>query len=322
MRMTKKRKPRPPTLQRMTKPEAKRPRWVILTLSLMPLWLGLSAGGAVWWSLRSDKQAEEERDQRFAMGMSVQRIADDLRKLEGFIGPRHTAEPQSRKALGRAASMLEGLLGPSNTGYLITKLPGPEGFPLICASLKSAERNPASLWVMAAYDTGPRDDPDNWPGSAAVSFAPSSSAVASLVAAAQAMARDQIEVDIHFLLVPHGNDPDSPYAEMVPKLLQAYPRPTRIFLIQQMADSPDLVGLVPGNQSDAWQLPGDLVQTMASNILPEFLDSVAKTGIPVVGVQTRLQGMAPGPDKASHLAISSGKLVEWLRRSARLEAAR
>lgn len=306
----------------MTEAAAKRPRWVVLTLSLMPLWLGLSAAGAVWWSLRSDKQEEEERNQRFAMEMSVERIGDDLRKLEEVIGPRHTGDPASRKALARAASMLEGTLGPSNTGYLITKLPGPEGFPLICASVKSTKRNPASLWVMAAYDTGTLDDPKNWPGSAAISHAPSSSALAALVAVAQAMARDESPADIHFLLVPHGNDPDSPYAEMVPKLLQAFARPNRVFLLLHMADSTELVGLVPSEQANDWQLPGDLVETMGTNITPNFLQSVVEAGLPVVGIKTRLGGTAPGDTKASHIAVSAGKLVEWLRRTARLEAAR
>lgn len=310
----------------MSETESKRPRWVVLTLSLMPLWLGLSAGGAVWWSLRDDKQAEEERNQRFAMEMSVERIADDLGKLEEVIGERSLADEDGRHALGRAASMLEGTLGPSNTGYTITKLPGPEGFPLICASLESTDPKAPSIWVLAAYDTSPMDDPDQWPQAAAVPDSPSSISVASLVAVAQAMARDELGTSIRFILLPHGNEPEAPVDTLIPILLNRFDRPSQTYIVHNMADSVDLFVLGSETGLKNSPPPGDLVSSFqvalggAGNTA--LSNSLAQAGLPVLEVGTTLSGRSRDPRFAANIAISSGKLVEWLRRAARLEAAR
>lgn len=309
----------------MSETESKRPRWAVLTLSLMPLWLGLSAGGAVWWSLRSDKQAEEERDQRFAMEMSVERIADDLRKLEEVIGPRGIDYVEN---LNRAASMLEGILGPSNTGYRIQKIPSPLGAPILVAELKGSSDHDQSLWVIAPYDSPPGKS--------------DASAPAALVAVAQAMARDQLPVDIRFILLPYGHNPHAAATWLGP-LNDDLPDAAMIFCLDTMRHpsglavaAPELADVIDRSAEraagidveDTPREPMDLSPLSDSGF---FTDDVPASLVaaelleghwPVIRVGSlNKSGQGEAPD-AANVAINSGKLVEWLRRAARLEAAR
>lgn len=295
-------------------PPVNRSRWLVVCLSLIPLWLALSAGVAVWWSLRDDKQEEQERNQRFAMEMSVERIADDMRKLAEVIGPRDTNHPEN---LMRAAAMIDGTLGPSNTGYQIQRIPGPKEIPIIRASLEQSKNKGRSIWVVAAYDSDFTHETSK-----------ESSAVASIIAAAQAMAKDDLPTNIHFLLIPHGNDPFSAAVdEQVKTLNSIMQEPSFVVFVNHMSKGRDLIFVTAEDpESDGTPMSLDPASTQGLGInhhieaLPYDAAMFHQAGLKVVEVFA--YDADSDDNEASNIAISTGKLVEWLRRAARLEAAK
>ena len=54
-------------------------------------------------------------------------IADDLKKIVRLIGERNGSSEAAANNLTRTASMIEGLLGPGNTGYKVRRDPRPGG---------------------------------------------------------------------------------------------------------------------------------------------------------------------------------------------------
>lgn len=296
----------------MSKILVNRSKWLVVCLTLIPLWLALSAGVAVWWSLRDDDQQERERNQRFALEMSEQRISEDLRKLGEMVGERHTGEQSSSKNLTRAAAMVEGVLGPSNTGYLIERIVAPMEWPIIRVSLPAKQANAPHLWVLTPYDS-PRDQ----------STALADSALAAAIAAAQTMAKDQAPCHIHFLFVPHGNEVEAPVRQTMERIQSLMKSPSAAFIIGPMGTSPQLLALSPNAASSSTQALGDLGshQWLASN-LENLATTYRSMGIPALWVTSRREGVDNNTIEASHIAITAGKLVEWLRRCARLEAAK
>lgn len=303
----------------------KRARWVTIALSLIPLWLFASAAVAIWMHIRSDEKKELEELQRFAQEMSIERIADDMDKLDQIIGQRHTDTEQAIANLARAASMVEGILGPSNTGYRVTKIPGPKGLPIITAKLSSTPDASACFWVVAAYDTDPEDP----------ATANASSALASVVAVAQAMARDKLDADIHFVLLPHGNhlhqnnrppfgDTEglSQAAAVVSKLRESMDKPNLVFVIDEMRQGSELAITTLPSTAEALAPIGKLgwhSDELPYSPLASFLH---KTNLQVVGVRSTRHHQLPPKSDAEHIALASGKLVEWLRRCANLAAAK
>ena len=104
-----------------------RPRWLVVLLVLLPLWLLLSAGAAVWNFLQREREDEEVEQRRFATAVSHGALADDLRKIVTIIGERHGASESAANNLTRCALMIEGVLGPSNTGYTVRRERGRSG---------------------------------------------------------------------------------------------------------------------------------------------------------------------------------------------------
>jgi len=303
----------------MSEEQTKRPRWVVLMLTLMPLWLLLSAGGAVWWSLRDDKEKEEERNQRFVQDMSVERIADDMRKLVEVIGPRDPDHPEN---LMRAAAMIDGTLGPSNTGYQIQRIPGPAEAPIIRASLEQSRNEGRSIWVVASYDTtsgGPEFS----------SIRSDSSSVAAIMALAQAMAKDDLPTDIHFLVLPDRvEDPFSTRRTMANQLVSIMEPPAMVICLAQMNTGTTLVAntsktiytknptrISPSSFHGLGIIHNDA--DFFGHLMPQDFNGA---GLTVIEFHTIPNTKAE--TEAANIAISTGKLVEWLRRAARLEAAK
>lgn len=290
-----------------------RSRWLVVLLSLVPVWLVMSAGVAVWWSINKDDEEEQERNQRFAMEMSVERIAEDMRKLDEVIGKRSTGQPSS---LMRTAAMIDGTLGPSNTGYQIQRIPGPAEPPIIRASLEQSKNKGRSIWLVAAYDSELNHQRPM-----------ESSAVAAIIAAAQAMAKDDLPTNIHFLLIPHGNEPFIAAEQQVKTLKSIMPEPSLVAFISHMSMGKELIFNL-GEDMGAEDLPRaldpsstqGLAITYQRNALPADVAMFQDEGLEVLEVYSY------GPDAqdsvAANIATSTGKLVEWLRRAARMGVTR
>ena len=132
------------------------------------------------------------------------------------------------------------------------------------------------------------------------------------------MSRDRLDSDIQFVLVPHGNEADSPSDEMIPILLNRFEKPVRIFYISHMADNPELTAFRSETDESTFVIPEDLAQPFTTNALGPKISSAVERRLPIVEVKTTLLGRANDPNPAENIAISSGKLVEWLRRTSRL----
>lgn len=211
-----------------------RPRWTTWLFIGLPVWLVLSAGFAIWFQLR--KGADETSDvpeRRFVQMVSEKQVADDLEKLLGPIGERNGSSETSARNLGRAAAFISGSLGPSNTGYNVSRHRGPADWPLIEVSVPGTKTAAPPLWLVAAYDSPPVS-----PGAEN-----NTSGVAALLAAARELAADETRIPIRLVFLPHFNDPDSPKLETARILLDHIGKSggaSRILCVETMGLSPSL----------------------------------------------------------------------------------
>ncbi len=184
-------------------PQSGRPKWLTLVLVLAPLWLIVSAGFAVHHRVTSEASEEQRPRNQFSRSISAKEIGDDLRKITTWIGERHPSGEVPAKNLTRTAAWIEGLLGPSNTGYVIEKKQGPLEWPILMAKLPGTDSNKSAVWVISTYDSK---------GGSNGIEANATGLVAS-IAAARALAGSEVNANIHFVFLPHFNDPDSPRME-------------------------------------------------------------------------------------------------------------
>lgn len=293
----------------------KRPKWLTVLLVALPVWL-LASGGVTLWILlhREGEQAKAEQ-QRFAQSVSIPMIADDLKKLVEIIGERNGDNESAAKNLTRAASMIEGLLGPTNTGYAIRRERGPADWPLIQITLQGKRPELPAVWVLASYDSRP--------GSPGVEA--NATGLAATLAAAQALAGDSLGVNVHFVFLPHANDPESPVLETAAKFKQMAVSPKSVLCVEAMGAGEDLWF----SSRDASTMPDALIQGLGKIrgaeviCLGEDVDLASilfEMGLPAVRVSTRPLVTPAEPDArpafAPTVAASAGRLVELIRRSA------
>lgn len=184
-------------------PATRQTRWVPVFLVILPSWLALSAAGALWYYFYQKDRDAESRQAAFAREISIASLGDDLRKFTTFIGERHTGEGEPALNLLRAASMIEGLLGPSNTGLEIRRIRGPMKWPLLETAIPAPEPEAGSIWIITGYDApaGTRGGEIN------------ASGVAAVIAAIQAAANDTPDRHLRFLFLPHLHDTQAPVGE-------------------------------------------------------------------------------------------------------------
>jgi hypothetical protein len=293
----------------------KRPKWLTVLLVVLPVWL-LASGGVTLWILlhREGEQAKAEQ-QRFAQSVSIPMIADDLKKLVEIIGERNGASESAAKNLSRAASMIEGLLGPTNTGYAIRRERGPADWPLIQITLQGKKPELPAVWVLASYDSRP--------GSPGVEA--NATGLAATLAAAQALAGDSLGVNVHFVFLPHANDPESPVLETAAKFKQMAVSPKSVLCVEAMGAGEELWF----SSRDVSTMPDTLIQGLGKIrgaeviCLGEDVDLASilfEMRLPAVRVSTRPLVTPAEPDSrpalAPTVAASAGRLVELIRRSA------
>ena len=208
-------------------PKPSRPKWLTLVLVLAPLWLIVSAGFAVHHRVTSEASEEQRPRNQFSRSISAKEIGDDLRKITTWIGERHPSGDSPSKNLTRTAAWIEGLLGPSNTGYVIEKKQAPLQWPILMAKLPGKDPNKSAVWVITTYDSK---------GGSNGIEANATGLVAS-IAAARALAGSEVSADIHFVFLPHFNDPESPRMEtaaLLKNLIAENPLPKAVLCVEAM----------------------------------------------------------------------------------------
>lgn len=294
--------------------ERKKLRIVPVLLMLLPAWLIASAAFALVKYFRNERTAAVEEAQRFAQSVSASSLADDLNKIINVIGERNTGKPAG---LSATASMIRGVLGPSNTGYEVKAVTGPGSFPILHVTIPSLKKDAAPLWVLTSYDSPP--------GSRGAER--NATGLAATLAAAQALAGDKPARPVHFLFLPHANDPKAPVVEtalIASKLIGAAPK--AVLCVEAMGDAETLML----SSRDTTALPevefADLGKILGAEVVCLGEDSdlaslLFEMDRPAVRVATRPM-LLPGEndDKlpfAPTLAASAGRLIELVRRLAR-----
>jgi hypothetical protein len=296
----------------------RRPRWLALLLVLLPLWLVGSGIGAMWYYFHREKKQALVEQERFAQAVSTPLLADDLRKLVEVIGERNASSDSARENLSRTASMIEGLLGPTNTGYAVRRVTGPASWPLLHVTLAGLDPQAPAVWVLTSYDSraGSRGAEANATG------------LAATLAAAQSMARDKPKASVHFLFLPHVNDLDSPAAETATKFLEltrtAAP-PNAVLCVESMGagetlwlSSRDSTATPLGLVSGLGAVYGMEVVCLGEDT--DLASTLFEMNLPAVRVATRpLVTVGEVDDKlpfAPTVTASAGRLVELIRRCA------
>lgn len=293
----------------------KRPLVVTLFLVLLPLWLLASGGGALWYYFHKEKKDAQIEQERFVTSVSSPLIADDLKKIVEVIGERNASEG---KNLSRTASMIEGLLGPSNTGYSVKKNRGPADWPLLQVTIKGQKADHPPVWVLTTYDSraGSRGAEANATG------------LASTLAAAQALAHDKPLAPIHFLFLPHANDLDSPVLETAAKfheMVKEAGTPRAVLCVEAMGageplwlTSRDISAAPLALVSSLGAVYGAEVVCLSDD--SDLASTLFEMNLPAVRVSTRPMLTADDQDDklpfAPTVAASTGRLIELIRRCA------
>ena len=294
--------------------EMKKFRLVPWLLVILPVWVIVSAGFGLFKYFSDEKSAVLEEAQRFAQSVSAESLADDLKKIVNVIGERHAGKPDK---LSATSSMIRGVLGPSNTGYEVKAVNGPGPFPILQIAIPSEKVDSAPLWLLTSYDSPP--------GSRGAER--NATGLAATLAAAQAIAGDKPARPIHFLFLPHANDPDSPVVQtalIASRLIGAAPK--AILCIEAMGDAETLIL----SSRDTTALPAvefaDLGKILGAEVICLGEDSdlasvLFEMGLPAVRVATRPMLLADEADDklpfAPTLAASSGRLIDLVRRLAK-----
>lgn len=299
-----------------TEEKARPARWMRVLLVLLPAWLLGSAVVAVWGYFHRERGRELERNEAFAREVSAPGIADDLRKLGEVIGERNPSSPATAANLTRAAAMIDGVLGPSNTGYQVRRIPGPADWPLLQTTLQGSDAQAAPLWVLCGYDS-PRGT-----GGAAL---PEASGLASTLAAAQSLAGVRPRRTVHFVFIPHALDPQSPVKETMEILLRTIEPPAIAWWIDVMGTADEL-RVSPCGDHRPVEGPlvglGRIITDEPASGAVALLADLAGPGLGVCRVSSA-PPMAEGrpaaaPPDAARVAASAGRMVEWIRRQAAL----
>ena len=293
--------------------EGKKIRLVPWLLVILPVWLIGSAGFALVKYFKDEKVAAAEEGKRFAKAVTVAPIADDLRKLVSIIGERNTAKPEK---LAATASMIRGLLGPSNVGYEVKSTNGPAGVPVLRVTIRSVNTDAAPVWILTSYDS-----PLGSPGAER-----NATGLAATLAAAQALAADKPSRPIHFLFLPHANETDGPIVEtamLASKAIGSAPAPKAILCVEAMGDAETLIlssrdteALPVVEFSGLGKILGAEVVCLGDDF--DLASTLFEMGLPAIRVATRPMLLPDEKDDklpfAPTVAASAGRLIELVRR--------
>lgn len=296
-------------------PAPRRDRRVALLLWMLPLWLVISAVAGLWFYFHREKQIAQEQQPRFATEVSASGLESDVGKFLDFIGERNPGKPAG---LTSAAAMIEGSLGPSNAGYKIERLRGPEmeagSWPVVIVTLRGTEEKLPPLWVVAGYDSRP--------GSKGAEA--NATGTASVMAAASAMAGATPKRTVNFAFLPHAYDPESPLAETFSLFRGKVAKAAEVLVVEGTGAGDKLLLSSRDATNRALRLVGNLGEVVGAESIcleDDFDLSAAlfETALPAVRVSTRPVVKADeaddtAPDPAKHAAATKAlvALIEKL----------
>ena len=286
----------------------RRDRRVVLLLWLLPLWLVVSTVVGILLYFHRQAEAGKVEQIRFTTGVSAEGLKDDVGKFLSFVGQRHTGDPDAAKGLNRAAAMIEGSLGPGNAGYKVERLPvrsaAAGSWPILMTTVRGKDPKLDPLWVLAAYDARP----------ASLGAEANASGVASVLAAARAMANAAPQRGIVFAFLPHAYDPAAPLKETFEALQKRIGIASELLVVEATGAKDKLLVSSADARSKALSLTKDLGETASPDSIRQDGDfdlssRLAEIGLPAVRVATRPlvrsdDSDSAAPDPATHAAAT------------------
>lgn len=240
---------------------------------------------------------------------------DHLQHIVAHIGERHGACEPAANALKQMATMIQTRLPAS---YAVESIAGPADWPLIHASLTSSSASAATIWIATTYDSHPTS----------LGVEANATGVAATLAAAIHLANHAPRANLHFVFLPHLNDPESPILENVTQLrdlITQHPQPNAILCIEAMGANESLWVSSRDPQATPLRLIGELGSVRGAEVVclgedTDLASLLFQMDLPAVRVATRPIVTASEPDltlpAAATLAASSGRLVAFIHRCA------
>jgi hypothetical protein len=293
--------------------DKKKSRVISWLLVLLPLWLIVSGGFALMRYFHKEAAAPTRAENRFAKRVSTDSVADDLEKLISVVGERNTGKPDQ---LAATASMIEGTLGPSNTGYKVSKIKSPSDFPIIKVTIDSPNPSAEPIWILTSYDS-----PDHSRGAEK-----NATGLAATLAAAQSLADFCPACPIHFIFIPHVNENDAPILETAitaSKLIQSKTQPRAVLCIEAMGDAESLIfssrdtsALSKVDFEDLGKIAGAEVVYLGDGF--DLSSALYNMNLAAIRISTRPTLLPSESDEktpfAPTLAASAERLIELIRR--------
>lgn len=286
-------------------------------LVALPLGLIISIVIALWWGAERQLKVARQDSEFFERTVAENDVSDTLHKLFDLIGERNGSSESTAQALTATAATIDGLLGPSNTGYDIQRVAGPADWPIIIARIPEPKKNAPPIWVVTSYDTRPGS-----PGSEA-----NTTGLAATLATARALVNQARIDDIRFAFIPHLNDPEAPILETSTTFQNQLTTPPRaIFCIEAMGNDSPLWVTSRDTTLPALQLASGIGEIHGAETICLGEDSDLSSilfdiGLPAIRVATRPIVLTTEPDdtppSAARVATAASRLVTLIKRAAK-----
>lgn len=281
----------------------------IYKIIIMILPVGVVIGTIIFMFMYFYLEREDEKNHAViaSHGLRVSDLDDMVEKFSDRIGQRNIESEQGRAGLKRAASMIEGRLGPQNVGYPVVKSEGEAAYGLLWKSLSveilGQDKPDEVVFAVVSY-AGAGGDAD-------------SNTVSTLIMLASSMARENPSRTIRFVFTPLNHSSAEQNQWLIERCLRPGESCVGILGIKTMAT-------MPSAGDAAWQAevksPNDIAWW--DRLKDDRLDSVPRSGgvgsvwltHPVFSAQTWVDSRGRRLD--STLSVAQD-LRQWLVKAAR-----
>jgi len=274
---------------------------------LMVLPVGVVIGTIVFMFMYFYMEREEERNHSViaSYGLRFDDLEDMVGKFTDRIGVRDHATAEGRRGLKRAASMIEGRLGPQNVGYPVKK---GEGVAIDGLLWKS-------LWVDLRGESSPDEVVLATVSYAGAGEVADANCVSTLMMLASSMARDQPSKTIRFVFLPMDQSPKEQNKWLLARCLAPGETCAGILGLKTMDRKPQAGGsdwevVAPGEEDQRWWL-----YLSQDGSMPSHDNALASVWVST-SVFSELAWKDRKNDRLYQTLKIAKELESWLRRAA------
>ena len=211
----------------------------IYKILLMVLPVGVVLGTIIFMFMYFYLEREDEKNHAVIVshGLRVSDLEDMVGKFTSRIGLREIETEAGRAGLLRAASMIEGRLGPQNVGYPVRRSEGEAAHGLLWKNLSVeilGEEKPQEVIFAAVSYAGAGEDAD-------------ANTVSTMMMLASSMAREKPARTIRFVFMPFNEAPHDQNQWLLTRCLKSGESCSGIIGLQAM-------GEIPSAGGEAWQM--------------------------------------------------------------------